>query len=180
MLSTLLLFNAYTDHNSQASPTPWAGKTLSDVAEAKYHNKSEMQLLRENQLVLIHYCQRLRMDVGMKFFASGWSIGKLDSIWASSLRYYKQVENGDIVTSHPSFFMDEKMKRVESMWIHHFVILQLFHPKFRNHDLAYKNDNLFNFMKEMTPDDVKVYLTKLKKKPKFNYLWANISMWNSD
>jgi hypothetical protein len=72
MLSCVLLFNAYTDHNSQASPTPWAGRQLSRVTELKYGNKSESQLFQENQSILIEYCRTLNMDVATKYFVKGW------------------------------------------------------------------------------------------------------------
>ena len=155
MLSTLLLFNAYTDHNSQASPTPWSGRTLSDVSELKYENKSEMQLFRMNQSILIHHCKSLREDVSNKFFGSGWPVYKLDSIWASSLRYYKQIDHGGIVSLHPSCVVNLDNKKVEYMWIHHYVILQMFHRKFRQHDnITFKNSNHLTFLKEMTEDEV--------------------------
>ena len=180
ILSTLLLFNAYTDHNSQASPTPWAGKTFSEQSELKYGNKSEMGLFRENQSILIHYCKTIREDVAVKFFGAGWTIGKLDAIWASSLRYYKQMQHGDIVSSHPSHFMNEANKRVESMWIHHFVILQFFHRKFREHDtINFKNSNHSLFIKMMDDSESRAYTSSYNKQPNFKYLWKR-SWWKTE
>jgi hypothetical protein len=46
-LSMLLLFDAYTDHNANASPAPWAGRSFS---------MSEWEMIQENQLVLIKFC----------------------------------------------------------------------------------------------------------------------------
>ena len=116
---------------SQASPTPWAGRQLSHVPELKYGNKSESELFRENQSILIGACKTVRADVAMKFFGIGWTVGKLDSIWASSLRYYEQLSAVGIVSSHHSSYINQFNKRVEGMWIYHFVILQMFHPWFR-------------------------------------------------
>ncbi len=39
-LSMLLLFDAYTDHNKNASPAPWAGRNFS---------MSEQEMIQENQ-----------------------------------------------------------------------------------------------------------------------------------
>jgi hypothetical protein len=46
-LSTLLLFDEYTDHNANASPAPWAGRNFS---------MCEREMFLENQLVLIKFC----------------------------------------------------------------------------------------------------------------------------
>jgi hypothetical protein len=174
MLSTLLLFNAYTDHNSQASPTPWAGRQLSRVPELKYGNKSESQLFQENQSILIEYCRTLNMDVATKNFGKGWSVDKLDPIWASSLRYYKQLSGYGIVSCHPSSYVNEFGKRVEGMWIHHFIILQLFHRRFRQHDdVNFINDNCSSFVKEMTKGEMDHYYAKHNKWPNFRYLWVH-------
>ena len=173
MLSCVLLFNAYTDHNSQASPTPWAGRQLSRVTELKYGNKSESQLFQENQSILIEYCRTLNMDVATKYFGNGWSVDKLDPIWSSSLRYYKQLSGYGIVSSHPSSHVNEFGKRVEGMWIHHFVILQTFHRRFREHDdVNFINDNC-SFVKEMTLEEIERYYAKHKKWPNFRYLWVH-------
>jgi hypothetical protein len=174
MLSTLLLFNAYTDHNSQASPTPWAGRQLSRVPELKYGNKSESQLFQENQSILIEYCRNLNMSAATKFFGKGWSVDKLDPIWSSSLRYYKQLSGNGIVSSHPSSYVNEFGKRVEGMWIHHFVILQMFHRRFRQHDdVNFLNDNCSSFVKEMTKGEMDHYYAKHNKWPNFRYLWVH-------
>jgi hypothetical protein len=46
-LSILLLFDAYSDHNTNASPAPWAGRSFS---------MSEREMIQEIQLVLIKFC----------------------------------------------------------------------------------------------------------------------------
>jgi len=176
MLSTFLLFNAYTDHNSQASPTPWSGKQLGKDPELQYGNKSQSQLFQENQCILVHYCMTVNVDVSTKFFGNGtgWFVDKLDPVWASSLRYYKQLSGYGIVSAFPSSHVNENGKRVEGMWIHHFVILQLFHPRFHNLDYpTFIHDNWSSFVKLMTQEDIWMYYENNKKHPKFNYLWAH-------
>jgi hypothetical protein len=175
MLSTFLLFNAYTDHNSQASPTPWSGKQLGKDPELQYGNKSQSQLYQENQCILVHYCMTVNRDVSTKFFGNGtgWSVDKLDPIWASSLRYYKQLSGYGIVSSFPSSHVNENGKRVEGMWIHHFVILQMFHRRFLEHDNPiFKNENYTSFVKLVTNADWLFYYENNNKYPKFMYMWA--------
>ncbi len=48
-LSMVLLFDAFTDHNANGSPTPWRGKYLSTEKEVKFGNKSESNLFQEIQ-----------------------------------------------------------------------------------------------------------------------------------
>jgi hypothetical protein len=87
-----------------------------------------------------------REDIAWKFFGNkkagqiGCAPGKLDSIWTSSVRFVKQFYDGGVSFSHSHSFGE---KRNECMWIHHFVILQLFHPKFRHcgDDVKFPHDN---------------------------------------
>jgi hypothetical protein len=47
-LSMLLLFDAYTEHNTNSTPAPWRGKFLSTEKEVRFGNKSENNLFLEN------------------------------------------------------------------------------------------------------------------------------------
>jgi hypothetical protein len=60
-LSMLLLFDAYTDHNANASPAPWAGRNFS---------LSEREMIQENQLVLIKFCLKQNVVMAWKFFGT--------------------------------------------------------------------------------------------------------------
>jgi hypothetical protein len=62
-LSMVLLFDAYTDHNTNSSPTPCQGKYLSTEKEVKFGNKSKSDLFQENQKILIHFCMTQREDI---------------------------------------------------------------------------------------------------------------------
>jgi hypothetical protein len=69
-LYMVLLFDAYTDHNAQASPAPWGGKYLSTDKEVKFGNKSESDMFQENQNVLIHFCMNQHEDIAWKFLVN--------------------------------------------------------------------------------------------------------------
>ncbi len=62
-LSMVLLFDAYTYHNANTSPAPWGAKYLSIDKEVKFGDKSESDMLHENQIILIHFCMNQREDV---------------------------------------------------------------------------------------------------------------------
>jgi hypothetical protein len=51
-LSMVLLFDAFTVHNANGTPTPWQGKYLSTEKEVKFGNKFESDLFQENQKFL--------------------------------------------------------------------------------------------------------------------------------
>ncbi len=96
----------------------------------------------------------------------GWAPGKLDSIWTSSVHFVKQFYDGGVSSSHSS---DEK--RNECMWIHHFVIFQLFHPKFRHcDDVNFLHENYSMFVRRFNSDDLKNYKSIFGKHPLFDYL----------
>jgi hypothetical protein len=60
-LSMLFLFDAYTDHNANASPAPWVGRNFS---------MSEWEMIQENQLVLIKFCLKQNEGMAWKFFGT--------------------------------------------------------------------------------------------------------------
>ncbi len=61
LLSILLLFDAHTDHNVNASPAKWAGRNFS---------MSEQEMIQENQLVLIKFCLKQDEVMAWKFFGT--------------------------------------------------------------------------------------------------------------
>jgi hypothetical protein len=137
-LSMVLLFDAYTDHNANTSPAPWRAKYLSTDKEVKFGNKSESDMFQENQKILIRFCMNQWEDVAWIFFGNrtrsqiGWPCKKNDGIWSSSVWYVKRFTDGGIISSHQNYVDSESgEKHKEAMWIHHFVILQLFHPKYQ-------------------------------------------------
>jgi hypothetical protein len=122
-----LLFDAFIYHNPQAAPAPWAGRHLSI---------KEQNLFQQNQIVLVKFCLCQNEDQAWKLFGKrefgtvGWTVSNLDSLWGSSVQYFCQFKTG-VSSSYKDYqatYNREKCK--ELMWIHHFMILQLFHPKF--------------------------------------------------
>ncbi len=69
-LPMLLLFDAYLEHNANALPTPWAARNLSSIKEDQYKNKSEQEMLQENQMALIKFCFKQNKDIGWKLFGT--------------------------------------------------------------------------------------------------------------
>ena len=145
---------------------------MSTDNQDEFGNKSEHDLFIENQRILIEFCMLQREDIAWKLFGNkklgqiGWAPGKLDSIWTSSVRFVKQFDGG-VSSSHQS-----GDKRNECMWIHHFVILQLFHPKFRLCDnVNFLHENHSNFVRRVNSDDMKKYESIFGELPSFNYLW---------
>jgi hypothetical protein len=69
-LSMLLLFNAYLDHNANASPAPWAGRNSSSIKEDSFNNMSEREMIQENQMVLIKFCLKQNEDMAWRLFGT--------------------------------------------------------------------------------------------------------------
>jgi hypothetical protein len=77
-------------------------------------------------------------DISWKLFGSEtrnqivWLSKKIDGIWSLSVRYVKQLTDGDVISSHQNYVDSYSgLKQKEAMWIHHFIILKLFHAKFK-------------------------------------------------
>ena len=164
-LSMLLLFDAYSDYNANASPTPCAGRNFS---------MSEQEIIQENQLILLKFCLKQNEDMVRKLFGTknkktrqlGWQVGELDNLWTASVRYVSKFKSG--ISSLYKDYQDTYNwgKRKESMWIHHFVILQLFHPKFLKFESAeFLHDNYSSFVCQFTTDKQQEYTNILKNFP---------------
>ena len=92
-------------------------------------------------------------DISWIFFGNktikqiGWLCRKIDGVWSLSLRNFKQLTDGGVLSSHQNYvdsYSGDKQK--EAMCIHHFVILQLFHAKFKkvgNINFIHNNHSLF-------------------------------------
>jgi hypothetical protein len=113
-LSMLLLFDAYSDHNANVSPTPWAGRNLS---------MSEQEMIQENQMLLIKFCLKQNEDMMWKLIGTinkkscqlGWQVGELNSIWTASVRYVNKFKSS-ISSSYKDYqHMYMGGKRNESM-----------------------------------------------------------------
>jgi hypothetical protein len=60
-LSMLLIFDAYSDHNVNASRAPWAGRSFS---------MSKQEMIQGNQLVLIKFCLKQNEVMVWKLFGT--------------------------------------------------------------------------------------------------------------
>ncbi len=146
---------------------PWAGRNSSSIKRDHFHNKSEQEIIQENQLVLIKFCLKQNEDMARKLFGTknkekstqlGWQVGELESLWSASMRYVGKFDSG--ISSSCKDYQDTYKggKKNESMWIHDFVILQLFHPKFLKIDKAkFLHNNYSSFVHRFTTDKVQEY-----------------------
>ena len=168
-LAMSLLFDSFLYHNAQAAPAPWAGRHLT---------MDEQRLFQQNQTVLIKFCLQQNEDVAWKLFGKrefgtvGWNVSNLDSLWGKSVRYVCQLKAGvcSSYKDYPDTYKGEKHK--EMMWIHHFVILQLFHPKFCNEkDVRFEHEDSTMFLCKITLDETQQYITLYHDSPRYEWLW---------
>ena len=168
-LAMSLLFDSFLYHNAQAAPAPWAGRHLT---------MDEQRLFQQNQTVLIKFCLQQNEDVAWKLFGKrefgtvGWNVSNLDSLWGKSVRYVRQLKAG-VCSSYKDYSATYKgEKRKEMMWIHHFVILQLFHPKFCNEkDVRFQHEDSTMFLCKITLDETQQYINLYHDSPRYEWLW---------
>ncbi len=167
-IAMLLLFDAFIYHNAQAAPAPWAGRHLSI---------EEQNLFKQNQIVLVKFCLRQNEDQAQKLFGKmqfgtvGWTVSDLDSLWVSSVRYFCQLKAGDSSSykDYQATYKGEKCK--ELMWIHHFVILQLFHPKFcTEKEIRFEHKKSRLFLRQFTLDETEEYMNHFHDTPRYEWL----------
>jgi hypothetical protein len=165
----LLLFDAIIYHNAQAAPAPWADRHLSI---------NEQHLFQQNQIVLIKFCHHQNEDQAWKLFGKrefgtvGWNVSNLDSLWGSSVQYFCQFKAG-VSSSYKDYQATYKGKKHKEMiWIHHFVILQSFHPKFRiEKEICFEHENSGLFVCQFTLDETQQYIHLYHDSPKYEWLW---------
>ena len=175
----LILFDSYSKHNTNVSPAPWGDKCLSTDKQVDLGNKSECNLFIDNQRILIQFCINQRDDIPWIFFGNkkagqiSWAPRKIAAIWTSNVCFVKQFTDGGVSTSHKNQCdSNSGEKRKECMWIHHFVILQLFYPKFRNcGDVNFLQDNHSMFVCCFNSDDPNNDESIFGKLLCFDYLW---------
>ncbi len=165
LIAMTLLFGAFIYHNAQAAPAPWAGRHLSI---------EEQNLFQQNQIVLVKFCLRQNEDRAWKLFGKrefgtvGWTVSNLDSLWGSSVGYFCQFKAG-VSSSYKDYqatYKGEKHK--ELMRIHHFVILQLFHPKFcMEKDIRFEHKNSGLFLCQFTLDETQEYMNLYHNSPRY-------------
>jgi hypothetical protein len=169
-LAMSLLFDSFLYHNAQAAPAPWAGRHLT---------MDEQCLFQQNQTVLIKFCLQQNEDVAWKLFGKrefgtvGWNVSNLDSLWGKSVRYVCQLKAGvcSSYKDYPATYKGEKRK--EMMWIHHFVILQLFHPMFcTEKNVCFEHEDSTLFLCKITLDETQHYINLYHDSPRYEWLWV--------
>jgi hypothetical protein len=172
-IAMLLLFDAFIYHNEQAAPAPWADRHLSI---------KEQNLFPQNQIVLVKFCLCQNEDQAWKLFGKrefgtvGWTVSNLDSLWGSNVKYFCQFK-ACVSSSYKDYQATYKgEKRKEMMWIHHFVILQLFHPKFcMEKEILFEHKNSGLFLSQFTLDETQEYMNLFHDSPRYEWLWLGRS-----
>jgi hypothetical protein len=127
---------------------------------------SECEMIQAKQLVLIKFCSKQNEVMAWKFFGTsnkkncqlGWQVGECDTLWTASVRYVSKFKCGisSLYKDYQDMYKGDKRK--ESMWIHHFAILQLFHPTFLKIESAeFLHDNHSSFVHQFTTNKQQEY-----------------------
>jgi hypothetical protein len=99
-------------------------------------------------------------------------VSNLDSLWGSSVQYCCQLKAG-VSSSYKNYqatYKGEKCK--ELMRIHHFAILQLFHPKFcMEKDICFEHEKSGLFLCQFTSDETEEYMNHFHDTPRYEWLW---------
>jgi hypothetical protein len=177
-LSMLILFDTFIDHRSLVAPMPFTGIPLTA-------NQSKMFLHNKN--ILIKFClEHGNSNVVSDYFVIkktgeiklGKNTNDMNQLWGTSTKYHRQLKNG-IVSSFDSYkdsYTGDTKK--QKLWIHHFVILQLFHPLFRFYNgedahekIVFLNENHYKFVAKMNDDQIQLYIKTHDDNPNFSWLW---------
>ena len=122
-----------------------------------------------NEVILIKFC----IDQGLPWVGNYFinektgDVGNmgsvnLDQIWSTSTKFYRQL-NAGIVSSFQTYNNSNtgEKKEGQKLWIHHFMILQLFHPSFRfssdKDSVRFVNNNHHLFVERMPVSYIQKY-----------------------
>ncbi len=109
----------------------------------------------------------------------GWQVEECDTLRTASVRYVSKFKSG-ISSSYKDYQDTYKGdKRKESMWIHHFVILQLFHLKLLKIESAeFLHNNHSSFVCQFTTNNQQLYKNIFEESPMYNWLWSGRNVSN--
>ncbi len=83
------------------------------------------------------------------------------------------MTDGGTISSHQNYvdsYSEDKQK--EAMWIHHFVILQLFHGKFKKDgNINFVHDNHSLFVRHFNHNEEQEYMNIFEDMSSFEFLW---------
>jgi hypothetical protein len=172
-LAMSILFYSFIDHRLLVAPMPFKKIPLSEA---------HVTMLVHNKEILIKFCLGQGLPRVDKYFVNEMTgdVGRgcldLDKLWSTSTKFYRQLKSG-IVSSFDSY-KDSYTgdKKEQKLWIHHFVILQLFHPLFRfypgdDSDLQFQDDNHNLFVEKITDSHIKYYVKMYGDTPNYSWLW---------
>ena len=134
-------------------------------------------MLVHNKHILIKFCLGQGLSrIAKKTGDAGRGSINLGKLWSTSTKFYRQLHAG-IISSFESYTDSyTSLKKEQRLWIHHFVILQLFHPAFRKYpgeegDFVFKHDNNHLFLERMTPGQSSMYTKMYGDSPNYSWVW---------
>ena len=168
-LSMCILFDAFIEHCSLVAPMPYKNVPMS---------VEHISTILCNKQILIKFCLGQGNSWAEKYFVNektshvGRGCLDLDKLWSTSTKFYRQL-NAGIVSSFESY-KDSYIgdKKEQKLWIHHFVILQLFHSLFRFYpedysEIPFTDSNHNLFVVKISEEKVKTYIQHYGDLPKF-------------
>ena len=168
-----ILFDTFMEHRSLVAPMPFAKNPMSEELIA---------MLVHNKQILIKFCIDQGNSKAEQYFVNkktgqvGRGCVDLDQIWSTSTMFHRKC-NAGIVSSFESCKESYIAKKNEQkLWIHHFVILQLFHPLFRfypgdDEELTFSDSNHSLFLMKINEVNLKTYRSHFGDLPNYAWLW---------
>ena len=154
-LAMSILFDTYSHHRSLKAPVLYNNATFSTTNE---------NMLVHNKHILIKFC----IDQGnswVKDYFIDKKTGKvaskgcvdLNKLWATSNMYLRQFNAGIIYSFQSYTNSNTDEKKEQKLWIHHFMILQLFHPSITLSSDDIVDDNHANFVDRIAVNEKQKY-----------------------
>ncbi len=101
----------------------------------------------------------------------GRNVANLDSLWVTSTDFVCKFD-ARIVSSFKFYKQSFTDKKISPLWVHHFVILQIFHPFFCNLDsVCFWSKNAHDIVGCTTSDIQQQYTDIYQDSPNFDYVW---------
>jgi len=176
-LSMSILFDTFIEHRSLVAPMPFKKVPMSE---------ENIIMLVHNKKILVKYCLGQGNSRAEKYFVNektgdvGRGCLDLDKLWSTSTKYYRQL-NAGIVSSFESY-KDSYIgdKKEQKLWIHHFIILQLFHPLFRFYpgedtEPSFTDSNHKLFVMKMNEKQLSTYIQWHGYTPNYSWLWKGVT-----
>ncbi len=144
-------------------------------------------MIQENQLILLKFCLKQNEDMARKLFGTknkkthqlGWQVGELETLWSVSARYVSKCNSciSSLYKDYQDMYKGDK--RNNTMWIHHFVILQLFYLKFlKIKSIEFLCNNTSSFICQFTTDKQQEYTDIFCQFPNHKWLWLGRNIRN--